>query len=81
MLLLTTLSLSPNIQLSLRIGAPKHRNVMRRSKICSTQVRADEHYDACVAISIVDCFLLHQSAGALFRILSAPVNDLPVMAL
>ena len=79
MLLLTTLSLSPNMCLSLRKGTPKHRKVMRRSNAYSTQVLDDENSEPCVAVSTVDCFLLHQSTGVLFNMFNNPVTDLPVM--
>ena len=81
MLILTALSLSPNMQLSFRIGTTKHHNVMRRSKKCFMQARADECSEPHVVVSIVDYFLLCQSIGVLFIIWSAPVTNLPVIAL
>ena len=38
--LLTTASLSPNNWLWVRTGTPRYRRVLRKSMICSTQVRA-----------------------------------------
>ena len=81
MLLLTTMPLSPNMQLSLLIGTPKYHTVMQRSRICSIEAQADEYSEPCVSLSALDFFLLCQSIVFLFSMRSTPVTDLQVMKL
>ena len=76
--LLTTDSLSPNIQLWPWMGAPRHLNVLHRLINCSTRVLTVANSDPHMTISGEACFLENNSNGDLLEKCKLSVIDLPM---